>query len=39
MLALTAWAVQRGSELPDLTLRRHSLEDIFLELTGTSGGD
>lgn len=39
MLALTTWAVQRGSELPDLTLRRHSLEDIFLELTGTSGGD
>lgn len=39
MLALTAWAVDSGRELPDLTLRRQTLEDVFLELTGTSHGD
>ncbi len=39
MLALTAWAVDSGRELPDLTLRRQTLEDVFLELTGSSHGD
>ncbi|CAB4887778.1 MAG: ATP-binding cassette domain-containing protein [Actinobacteria bacterium] len=39
MLALTAWAVDSGRELPELTLRRHTLEDVFLELTGSSNAD
>lgn len=39
MLALTAWAVDSGRELPELTLRRQTLEDVFLELTGSSHGD
>jgi ABC-2 type transport system ATP-binding protein len=39
MLTLTAWAVDSGRELPDLTLRRQTLEDVFLELTGSSHGD
>ena len=39
MLALTAWAVDAGRELPDLTLRRQTLEDVFLELTGSSHAD
>jgi ABC-2 type transport system ATP-binding protein len=32
--ALTAWAVDRGVELEDLTVSRPSLEDVYLELAG-----
>ena len=39
LLALTAWAVDRGVELPDLTLTRPTLEDIYLRLTGGDGDD
>ncbi len=39
MLALTGWAGARGLELPDLTLRRPSLEDVYLDLTGGDSGD
>jgi ABC-2 type transport system ATP-binding protein len=31
---LTGWAVQRGIELDHLEMRRPSLEDVYLELTG-----
>jgi ABC-2 type transport system ATP-binding protein len=31
--ALVAWAAERGGELPELTVNRPSLEDIYLELT------
>jgi ABC-2 type transport system ATP-binding protein len=30
--ALTAWALERGIDLPDLEVRRRSLEDVYLEL-------
>jgi ABC-2 type transport system ATP-binding protein len=30
---LTAWAVERGIELPDLSVSRNSLEDVYLALT------
>ncbi len=30
---LTAWALERGHELPDLEVERPSLEDVYLELT------
>jgi ABC-2 type transport system ATP-binding protein len=30
--ALTAWALERGFDLPDLEVRRRSLEDVYLEL-------
>ncbi len=30
---LTAWALERGVDLPDLEVRRPSLEDVYLELT------
>jgi ABC-2 type transport system ATP-binding protein len=30
---LTGWALDRGLELPDIELRRPTLEDIYLELT------
>jgi len=33
---LTGWAVTRGEELEALTVTRPSLEDIYLQLTGTS---
>ena len=33
---LTGWAVARGEELEALTVTRPSLEDIYLQLTGTS---
>jgi ABC-2 type transport system ATP-binding protein len=36
LYALTGWAEQRGIELTGLDVRRPSLEDIFLELTGDS---
>jgi ABC-2 type transport system ATP-binding protein len=31
---LTGWAVERGLELPGLEVRRPSLEDVYLQLTG-----
>ena len=31
---LTAWALERGAPLQDLTVARPSLEDVYLELTG-----
>ena len=34
MRVLTSWAVDRGVELEDLEVRRPSLEDRYLELTG-----
>ena len=30
---LADWALGRGLELPDLDVRRPSLEDVYLELT------
>ncbi len=33
---LTSWAVGRGSELDDLSVVRPTLEDVYLELTGSS---
>ena len=38
MRALVGWAGARGLELPDLTLRRPSLEDVYLALTGERDG-
>jgi ABC-2 type transport system ATP-binding protein len=35
---LTRWAEEQGVELGDLTVQRPTLEDVFLELTGTGGG-
>jgi ABC-2 type transport system ATP-binding protein len=32
---LADWAVERGVDLPDLDVRRPSLEDVYLELTET----
>jgi ABC-2 type transport system ATP-binding protein len=37
--ALTMWAMQRGIDLPDLTLSRATLEDVYLRLTGADGDD
>jgi ABC-2 type transport system ATP-binding protein len=31
--ALTSWATEAGVDLPDLSVRRPSLEDVYLELT------
>jgi ABC-2 type transport system ATP-binding protein len=31
--ALTTWALEHGHDLPDLEVRRPSLEDVYLELT------
>jgi ABC-2 type transport system ATP-binding protein len=31
--ALAEWALARGVDLPDLDVRRPSLEDVYLELT------
>ena len=31
---LADWALDRGLDLPDLEVRRPSLEDVYLELTG-----
>jgi ABC-type multidrug transport system ATPase subunit len=39
LLALTSWAVDHGVELPDLTLSRPTLEDVYLRLTGGVGDD
>jgi ABC-2 type transport system ATP-binding protein len=33
---LADWALERGLELPDLDVRRPSLEDVYLQLTGSS---
>ncbi len=33
---LTGWALERGLELDELEVRRPSLEDVYLELTGES---
>jgi len=35
---LTSWAVQRGSELEGLQVLRPTLEDVYLELTGSEAG-
>jgi ABC-2 type transport system ATP-binding protein len=35
---LTAWAFDRGSELEGLEVRRPTLEDIYLQLTGGEAG-
>ncbi len=39
LLVLTTWATEQGIELPDLTLTRPTLEDVYLRLTGGSGDD
>ena len=31
--ALAEWALGRGIDLPDLDVRRPTLEDVYLELT------
>jgi ABC-2 type transport system ATP-binding protein len=36
---LTNWAVERGVSLSDLSVRRPSLEDVYLELTGERTGE
>jgi ABC-2 type transport system ATP-binding protein len=33
---LTGWAAARGLDLPDLDVRRPSLEDVYLHLTGSA---
>ncbi len=33
---LTGWALRRGHTLPDLTVQRPSLEDVYLQLTAES---
>jgi ABC-2 type transport system ATP-binding protein len=39
VLALTQWAVEQGTELPDLVLSRPTLEDVYLRLTGGVGDE
>jgi ABC-2 type transport system ATP-binding protein len=34
---LTGWALERGVSLPALQVRRASLEDVYLRLTGEVG--
>ena len=34
--ALTGWAIQRGSTLPDLAVQRPTLEEVYLRLTGAA---
>jgi ABC-2 type transport system ATP-binding protein len=34
--ALTGWALERGVELPGLTVSRVTLEDVYLRLTGST---
>jgi ABC-2 type transport system ATP-binding protein len=36
---LADWALALGLDLPDLDVRRPSLEDVYLELTATSAGE
>ena len=33
---LTGWAVEQGSELEELSVSRPSLEDLFVEIVGSS---
>jgi ABC-2 type transport system ATP-binding protein len=35
---LTVWASERGVGLPDLQVRRPSLEDVYLDLTRQADG-
>jgi ABC-2 type transport system ATP-binding protein len=35
LAALTAWALEKGHDLPGLTVSRPSLEDVYLQLTDT----
>ena len=35
---LTGWAIANGVELERLEVKRPSLEDVYLELTGTEAG-
>ena len=35
--ALADWAIERNVDLPDLDVRRPSLEDVYLRLTSESG--
>ncbi len=39
LLAVTTWAVGGGVELPDLTVSRPTLEDVYLRLTGGAGDE
>lgn len=34
---LTGWALERGTTLPQLSVERPSLEDVYLRLTGSTG--
>jgi ABC-2 type transport system ATP-binding protein len=36
---LTEWALERGVEVPALSVRRPSLEDVYLDLVGEAGPD
>jgi ABC-2 type transport system ATP-binding protein len=36
LFVLTRWAVEHELNLPDLDVRRPSLEDVYLQLTDTS---
>ncbi|HEX4723712.1 MAG TPA: ABC transporter ATP-binding protein [Pseudonocardiaceae bacterium] len=36
---LTGWALDRGTTLPQLSVERPSLEDIYLRLTGSTGAE
>lgn len=37
--ALTSWALERGLKLSELTVRRPTLEDVYLQLTATPTGE
>jgi ABC-2 type transport system ATP-binding protein len=37
LFALTQWALRHKHPLPDLELRRPTLEDVYLQLTTTAG--
>ncbi|MCF6506639.1 ABC transporter ATP-binding protein [Blastococcus sp. MG754426] len=37
--ALTGWALERGLQVPALSVRRPSLEDVYLRLTGEPADD
>ena len=39
LYTLTRWATEQGLELGELTVRRASLEDVYLELTGGVAAD
>jgi ABC-2 type transport system ATP-binding protein len=34
---LTGWALERGVQLDGLNVSKPSLEDVYLEITGTGG--